>query len=403
MPRWLYILLTALPLALVADALHWPPLAVFMLAAVALIPLAGLIAVATEALAEHVGSYIGGLLNATFGNAPELIISFAALFAGLNTVVLASIAGSIIGNSLFVLGMSMVVGGWRYRLQRFDARASGQYASLLALAVVGLVIPSLVGTFGGGIQSGQDVPSAGQLHVLSTVIAVLLLLGYIAYLAHAVFRVRADRNQTTDPVVSTEETDASEGTAAASFTQTTTQATAGSAQRKSRPQGSRASRLPNWLQLQASPVAALIVLGMVTVLTAVMSEVLVGAIEPMAHQNHLSPFFVGLIVLPIVGNAAEHASAVTMALRNRMDATMAITAGSAIQVALFVAPVLVIGSDLVSRPLDFLFRPLELVIFALTAGLYALVSLDGESTWLEGLQLMVFYLIVAAAAFVVPM
>lgn len=399
MPRWLYVLLAALPLALVAEALRWPPLAIFVLAAVALIPLAGLIAIATEALSEHVGSYIGGLLNATFGNAPELIISFAALFAGLNSVVLASIAGSIIGNSLFVLGMSMIFGGWRYRLQRFDSRASGQYASLLALAVVGLVIPSLVGTFGGGIHTGQDVPSAAQLHILSTVVAALLLLGYIAYLAHAVFRVRADPSAVTDPQPPRNQPDEEDAANDRSPGARGESSRSRSAERKP---ARSTSRLPRWLQLGASPVAALIVLGIVTVLTAVMSEILVGAIEPVAEQNHLSPFFIGLIVLPIVGNAAEHASAVTMALRNRMDATMAITAGSAIQVALFVAPVLVIGSELVAHPLDFLFRPLELVIFALTAGLYALVSLDGESTWLEGLQLMIFYLIVAAAAFVVP-
>ena len=394
MPRWLYGLLIAVPLALLARALGWPPLATFVLSAAALIPLAGLIAVATEALAEQVGGYLGGLLNATFGNAPELIISFAALFAGLNSVVLASITGSIIGNSLFVLGMCMLAGGWRFRLQRFDARAAGQFASLLALAVVGLVIPSLVGTFGGGLHFGQSVPSAAQFHALSVIIAVLLLIGYLAFLAHAVFRVRAAPSVVTDPV----SPPATGDRAAAHANERHTR----SRRPKPDPAASRSTRLPRWLQLRASPVAGLVVLGAVTVLTAVMSEVLVGTIEPVAHDNHLSPFFVGLIVVPIVGNAAEHASAITMALRNRMEVALVITAGSAIQVALFVAPVLILGGALAGHPLDLLFRPLELVIFALTAGLFALVCLDGESTWLEGLQLLIFYLIVAAAAFVIP-
>jgi len=384
MPRWLYAFLVALPFALIAHFLGWPPLATFLLAAISLIPLAGLIAVATETLSEHVGSYIGGLINATFGNAPELIISFAALLAGLNTVVLASIAGSIIGNSLFVLGMSMLIGGWRFRLQRFDARSAGQYASLLALAVAGLVIPSLVGFFGGGLVTGQDVPDAAHLHALSMLVAVLLLVGYIAYLAHAIFHLHADPNAVSDPLP---------------FADDLTPGPNPTSSHKARTTSAQPSW---WFSGQMSIAGPLLLLGVVTVLTAVMSEVLVGAIEPMAEQNHLSPFFIGLIVLPIVGNAAEHASAITMARRNRMEATMAITAGSAIQVALFVAPILIIGSELTRHPLDFAFRPLELVIFALTAGLYALVSLDGESTWLEGLQLMLFYLIVATAAFVVP-
>jgi Ca2+:H+ antiporter len=414
MPRSLYVLLLAFPAALIANLLRLPPLAIFILAALALIPLAGLISVSTETLADAVGEQLGGLLNATFGNAAELIIGITALAAGLPTVVRAAIAGSIIGNALLVLGSAMACGGWRYGVQRFDARVAGQYATMLALAVVGLVIPSVAITLG-----SQSAPQAHPLGLatiqgLSIAVALVLLGGYIAYIAFSVFGVHAER--------------APHGRAARRRGHS---AAAAPGQPRHRERGelsgrpphdmlastgireagdrrkageARLTSIPGWFPraLATRIWAAAISLAVATVLTAVASELLVGAIEPVAHQVGLSQFFIGLIVLPIVGNAAEHASAITAALRDRMEISMAITAGSSIQIALLVTPVLVLIGRLIGSPLALDFNGLELVIFALVAVLYALISLDGESTWLEGIQLLAFYVIVAASAFFVP-
>jgi Ca2+:H+ antiporter len=396
MPRWLLVLVAALPVAIASSALGWSPVVTFVLAAAALVPLAGVIGEATEVLAERLGSTLGGLLNATFGNAAELIIGLFALAAGLQDVVRASIAGSVIGNSLLVLGTSMLVGGWRHRLQRFNAAAAGQYASLLALAVAGLVVPTIVSWLGGAFSPGVDAPSADAMARLSVGIAVLLLLSYCAYLAHAVFGVRAAPNGAAD------ERALLAGMAAARDKEArAAEATARPAPGAT-PAGTTRRALAAWLPPGRAPLAALIWLGAATALTAVASEVLVGAIEPVAHTIGISPFFIGLIVLPIVGNAAEHASAISMARRDNMNAALAITAGSAIQVALFLAPVLVIAGALMGQTLTLIFIPLELAIFALVALLFPLICLDGESTWLEGLQLVVFYVIVAAGAFVIP-
>ncbi len=396
MPRWLYLLVLALPAAFVAEWLRAAPLWIFALAALALIPLAGFIGVATEALADHMGERLGGLLNATFGNAAELIIGITALAAGLPNVVRASISGSIIGNALLVLGSAMLLGGWRFGTQRFNARIAGQYAAMLALAVVGLVIPSIVATLGRSTASTVRPVSATALHQLSVLVALVLLGSYAAYLAYAVFGVHA-----RDP----RERHAGER-------QTTRKdGKAGEDGEKPRPDGrpphdarhpgGAGARAKGWLgrwwgETIWGPAVAL---AGATALTAIASETLVSAIGPVTQQIGLSQFFVGLIILPIVGNAAEHSSAITMALRNRMEIAMAITAGSSIQVALLVAPVLVLVGQVIGMPFDLNFNGLELAIFALVAGLYALVSLDGESTWLEGAQLFAFYVIVAVSAF----
>src|SRR3984893_16879262 len=187
MNRWLYLLLLAVPVAVLTRALHARPLVLFVLAALALGPLAGLIGLATEVLAERLGHQIGGLLNATFGNAAEIIIGLAALSKGLPEVVRASLAGSIIGNILLVLGCAMLAGGWKHRQQKFSAANAGYYAAMLALSVIGMAIPSLLATVGEGTKPGTSVVHGSQLHQLSIGVACILLLCYIAYLAHSVF------------------------------------------------------------------------------------------------------------------------------------------------------------------------------------------------------------------------
>src|SRR5436309_12079841 len=191
MNRWFYLLVLAVPAAVLSETLHASPLTTFVLAALGLVPLAGLIGLATEVLAERLGHGIGGLLNATFGNAAEIIIGLSALAAGLPEVVRASLAGSIIGNVLLVLGSAMLLGGWRYRRQQFDPRVPGQYAAMLALVVIGMAIPSLLATVGESTRPGAAVVSGNELHQLSIGIAFILLFCYAAYIAHSVFGVRA--------------------------------------------------------------------------------------------------------------------------------------------------------------------------------------------------------------------
>jgi Ca2+:H+ antiporter len=396
MNRWLYLLLLAAPAAVLVEALHSPPLAPFVLASLGLVPLAGLIGLATESLAERLGHRIGGLLNATFGNAAEIIIGLSALAAGLPEVVRASLAGSIIGNVLLVLGSAMLLGGWRYRRQQFDPRVAGQYAAMLALVVIGMAIPSLLATVGESTRPGAAVVRGNELHQLSIVIALILLVCYAAYIAYSVFGVRASPQDIQTVSAHSEGNDESgqnDPAPSEPLEKTTTP------QQRARAGGSLATLAIWWRTRLWLPIA---VLAGVTAVTAVVSEVLVSTIEPVAHQVGLNPFFVGLIILPIVGNAAEHFSAITSANRNHMEISMAITAGSSIQIALLAAPILVLAGPLVGVPLDLNFSLLEVALFGLVAGLYALISLDGESTWLEGLLLCAFYLILAVGTFFTP-
>ncbi len=396
MNRWLYLLILAAPAAVLAEALHASPLVTFVLAALGLIPLAGLIGLSTEVLAERLGHGIGGLLHATFGNAAEIIIGLTALAAGLPEVVRASLAGSIIGNALLVLGTAMLVGGWRYRRQRFSRRVAGQYATMLTLAVIGMAIPSLLATVGESTRPGDAVVRGSQLHQLSIGVAIILLVCYAAYIAYSVFGVHASH---VDMLAS--ETAASGDEASVPHDPAHASALAGetAAQRRQASAGPLATLATWWRTTLWLPI---VVLAGVTAVTAVMSEVLVSTIEPLTHQIGLSPFFVGLIILPIVGNAAEHYSAITSATRNHMEISMAITAGSSIQIALLAAPILVLAGPLIGVPLDLNFSLLEVAMFGLVTGLYALISLDGESTWLEGLLLLAFYLILAVGTFFPP-
>lgn len=351
MPRWQIALLALVPVAIVVRVLGGPPTVIFGLSALGLVPLAALIGRATEELAHHLGPRFGGLLNATFGNAAELIITLFAIQRGLLTLVKASITGSIIGNTLLILGLSLLAGGLRHGRQRFDPREASVNAAMMLLALGGLYLPA---TFAATAGAGADVEP------LSLMVAGVMLLTYGAYIVQSVFQ-----KQPAEPV--------------AAVAVPAAAAPAGWSARK-----------------------GLIVLAASTAGTAVVSEMLVGAVEPVTAQLGWSEFFVGVIIVPLVGNAAEHFSAVQFAWRNRLDVSMAIAAGSSTQVALLVGPLLVFLSLLMGNPMDLVFVPLELAILGLSAAVFAYISLDGESNWLEGFQLLGLYTIAAVVMFFVP-
>lgn len=350
---------------------------VFICSAISLIPLAALIGRATEDLEYSVGPVAGGLLNATFGNAPEIIIGIFALQQGLISVVKASVSGSIISNSLLVLGSSLALGGWRWGKQYFNARDAGQYAVMMVLAVAALLIPA---------TSTLVIKDEAGIEAISVAIAIILLLVYGMYLAMHVFHIRSTRrnpkrrgkNVPPLPPAETEEAEELE-------------AVTGGVD-------------PHEVEEQKSPkpwLAGLMLL-IATIGTGWNSELLVAAIKPVTFQLGWSPVFIGLVIIPIVGNAAEHSSAVYLAIRDRIDLSMAIAAGSSIQVATLVGPLLVLIGLFFPMHLDMVFQPLELLVLGLAAILFSLISLDGESSWLAGIQLMALYIIACVVFFFIP-
>lgn len=385
MPRWLYYLLG---MAVVAPAINliWglqqAPLAIFICSTLALIPLAALIGRATEDLEYYVGPIAGGLLNATFGNAPELIIGILALQDNLISVVQASLTGSIISNSLLVLGSALACGGWRWGRQYFNARDAGQYSAMMLLAVAGLLIPT---------TGSLVIHDQARLRSMSYAIALVLLVVYALYLAAHVFRLRSERRNPKhhgSTVKLASDSDANDAEAEENeFVEPVTG--------QLDPHQRNGEGRPNlWLTL--------LLLLLATLGTAWNSELLVGTIEPVTGLLGWSPVFVGLVIIPIVGNAAEHSSAIYIALRDRVDLSMGIAAGSSIQVATFVAPLLVLVSALFTQPLLLVFQPLELVILGVAVLLFALISLDGESSWLAGVQLIAVYIIACIVFFFIP-
>jgi Ca2+:H+ antiporter len=344
-PRWLYALILFGVLAVVASLVGAPATLVFAAACLGLIPLAGLIGYATGQLALRVGPHWGGLLNATFGNAAELIITVLALHEGLFTLVKASITGSIVGNSLLVLGSALLVGGLRHGLLTFDLRQSGLSSAMMILAVSGLLLPAVFGSI---------VPDTTRLEELSVVVALILLAAYAAYLA---FLLRGPL-----PSAATE-----------------------------------SQELPEW-----STRRGLLVLLGATLGTAVVSEVLVNAVTGVTAQLGWTELFLGVIAIPIVGNAAENWAAIRAAAQNHVDLTLAITSGSSTQIPLFVTPVLILISLLIGRPMTLVFQPLELLVLGLSTAISAYIALDGESHWLEGVLLLALYLMAATMFFLDP-
>ncbi len=359
-------LLIAFPLALAMRLAGVDDLWIFVVSCVAIIPLAGLMGRATEALAHTLGPGIGGLLNATFGNAAELIIALAALWKGpqMYPLVKASITGSIIGNVLLVLGLSITLGGFKYAYQRYNRTAASMGATLLALATIGLIIPTLYYYV---FASAMPLPpeELETVEFLSEEIAVVLAVVYVLSL---VFMFVTHKNLFSDETAPPKSP----------------------AMRAPAP----AETEPHWERK-----AALTVLLVATAGVAIVAEMLIASVESAAHELGMSRVFVGVIVVAIVGNAAEHSTAVLVALKNKMDLSVNIAVGSSIQIALFVAPVLVFASMLMGheQTLDLHFTPMEIVAVIASIAILALIAQDGESHWFEGVMLLAVYAILALA------
>lgn len=354
--KFLYLLLAFVPIVIGLEVAGIDNHSLmFVLSALALVPLAALLGNATETVAEYTGPKVGGLLNATLGNAAELIITVIALREGLVTVVKASIAGSIIGNMLVVLGAAILLGGLKNGEQKFNARVASTNATMMSLAIVVLMIPAVF-----ELGSGDKGPTHQDIVRLSDGASIILILLYVLYLMATVF---------TNSI--------------------------GGQLREVESVPERHSRRGLYMALG-------LLVGS-TLAVVVMSEVLVGAIEPTAESWGLSELFVGVMLVPLVGNIAEHLVAVQTAIRNKMDLTIGIAIGSGLQIALFVAPVLVLVSQFVGpAPMTLVFNSYELAALAGTVIVAVLISIDGRTHWLEGAQLLALYVVVGMAFYFVP-
>jgi Ca2+:H+ antiporter len=347
-PRWRLVLLLAVPVSLaLAYVFHAPPVWVFITACIGVLPLAAFMGEATEHLAHRTSPTVGGLLNATFGNAAELIIALMALRAGLVDLVKASITGSILGNLLLIMGLALVAGGLNRPELRFNRTTAGMSAGMLALSVVALTFPALYHAV-----HPEAAARAAELH-MSEAVAVILILTYGCSLLFTLRTHRRLLGGEAHPV---------EG--------------------------------PVW----GTP-KALAILGGATVGVAVESELLVHAATEATEALGVSPVFLGLIIIPIIGNAAEHAAAVVLARKGQIDLGLQIALGSSTQVALLVAPVLVFAGVLMGTGMDLVFRPFEVVALGMATVVTAIITLDGESHWFEGVQLLAVYLMVAVGAY----
>lgn len=338
----LKLFLIFIPISIIAEHLHMNPIMIFIFASLSILPLAGLMGEATEEISLYSGPRIGGFLNATFGNATELIISFFALKEGLFDVVKASIAGSVIGNILLVLGASMLFGGMKYKVQKFNKSIVEVSSSMLLFAVLGLTIPAIF------THTVNKELLTGKYEWLSVGVALAMFIIYILGLVFSFY--------THKDLYGSEHSEDVE---------------------------------PKW-----SLSKSIIILSLCTIAIALESEYLVSSVEPMTASLGLSEFFVGIIIIPIIGNAAEHSTAVLMAMKNKMDVAVEIAVGSSLQIILFVAPVLIFLS-LLFKPMSIVFNEFELVAMLVSVFIANRVASDGESNWLEGVQLIAVYIIIA--------
>ncbi|WP_019506959.1 calcium/proton exchanger [Pleurocapsa sp. PCC 7319] len=348
------VLLVFIPVSIAANFWEWGETTVFITAALGIVPLAAYMGTATEEIAVVTGPNIGGLLNATFGNATELILAFIALKAGLVGVVKATITGSIVSNLLLVMGFSMLLGGLRFKEQQFQPTVARLNASTMNLAVIALLLPTAVEYTSSGIEEMT-------LQNLSVAVAVILIMVYILTLLFSM--------KTHSYLCDVGDIESGEG---------------GEDKHK--------VNLSFWV----------FILLLVTLAVAIESELLVGSLEVATSDLGLSALFTGVILLPIIGNAAEHATAVTVAMKDKMDLSVSVAVGSSMQIALFVAPVLVIAGWIIGQPMDLNFHPFELVAVTVAVLIANSISSDGESNWLEGSLLLATYAVLALAFFFHP-
>ncbi|RPB03949.1 Calcium/proton exchanger [Choiromyces venosus 120613-1] len=361
--NYVNILLIFVPLGIVAGVMKWNSTAIFVMNFLAIIPLAALLSFATEELALMVGETLGGLLNATFGNAVELIVSIVALTKGEIRIVQASMLGSILSNILLVLGMCFFFGGLKHKEQNFNSTVASTMSSLMAVATSSLIIPAaLYSSLAGSKEASFDL----ILH-LSRGTSVVLLILYVLYL---IFQL---------------------GTHAYLF----------DAQHES-VEGGESTPEEEQQEALLSGVESAIVLVVVTVMVAICAEYLVGSIDDMVASSGISKTFIGFILIPIVGNAAEHVTAVVVAMKNKMDLAIGVAVGSSMQIALLVTPFLVILGWIIGQPMSLYFQTFETVVFFVSVLITNYLIQDGKSNYLEGAMLLGIYTIIAISFFVYP-
>jgi Ca2+:H+ antiporter len=358
---WPYLLVPFIAIAIVLELSHASATAIFVTSALGVIPTAALMGRATEELAARSGPGIGGFLNVTFGNAPELIIAFFALNEGLQEVVKASLVGSILGNILLVMGAAMLVGGLKRERQTFDRTAASVQSGMLMLAAVALVMPAVFQLVSGGGLPGAEEKSqqfSSDLEHLSLGVAIVLLVSYVAGLY---FSLRTHKSLFN-------------------------------------PEHAAEDHVGEIWSVKKS----VIMLAVAGLAVGLMSEILVGSINEASESIGLTPFFVGVIVVAIVGNAAEHWVAIYFAAKNKMDLAVNISIGSSAQIALFAAPVLVLLSFFIGDfPMALVFNGYELAAIFLAIMIANLVTQEGESTWFEGFQLLAVYVVLGLTFFYV--
>lgn len=367
----IYLLLIFTPIAIALEFINTDHIVIFVVASVALIPLAKLIGDSTEHLSVHYGATLGSLLNVTFGNAAEIIIAIVAINAGLIDLVKASITGAILGNILLIFGLSILAGGIRYKEQYFSQENVGLQSSMLFLAIIGLAIPTILVNTLNADGTNTSIENQSNIQLLSDILAFLLLAIYIAGIIFTFF--------THKHLFLTQ----------SHFDHKKDQKEEGRVKEEG-----QSSSITSWSKRKSFLFLGLSMAGVIAI-----SEILVGSVEVTAKQFGFGELFVGAIIIGIVGNAAEHSSAIVLARKGKIELSIGIAAGSGTQIALFVVPILVIAGILMNQPFSLVFTLFELVTIFLAAIILNLISRDGKSNWFEGILLTFVYVIIAIGFF----